>query len=60
MARGNGVIVKGGLGAVLVLCEENKNDYNIAACKMVVVDGEKIKANIWYRLVDGELTEVKE
>ena len=59
VARGNGVMVKGGLGAVLVIAEENDNSYDIKAWKAVVVDGENIKADTWYKLVDGELKEVK-
>ena len=60
VARGNGVMVKGGLGSLLVIAEESTNDYGIAAWKAVVVDGEKVKADIWYLLEDGELKEVKE
>ncbi|MDE6397789.1 MAG: hypothetical protein K2L51_00550, partial [Clostridiales bacterium] len=59
-ARGNGVKVKGGLGAVLVLVEENQHNYNIAAWKAFVVDGDTYKADTFYQLVDGEITEVKE
>ena len=58
-ARGNGCRVKGGLGAVLVIAEENSGDYNIAAWKAVVVDGKTIKADTWYKLKDGELVEEK-
>ena len=60
VARGNGVKVKGGLGAVLVIAEENKNDYDIKEWKAVVVDGEIIKADTWYKLVDGEFKEVEQ
>ena len=58
VARGTDVKVKGGLGAVLVLCEEAKDDYKVAAYKVEVVDGERIKADTWYRLQDGEFEEV--
>ena len=60
VARGNGVMVKGGLGSLLVIAEESTNNYDIAAWKAVVVDGEKVKADTWYQLKDGELKEVKE
>jgi hypothetical protein len=60
VARGNGVMVKGGLGSLLVIAEESTNNYDITAWKSVIVDGEKIKADTWYQLVDGELKEVKE
>ena len=57
VARGNGVRVKGGLGAVLVLCEEETGNYKVASYKVEVVDGERIKANTWYALVNGEFKE---
>ena len=60
VVRGNDVMVKGGLGAVLVIVEENRIGYNIKEWKAVVVDGDNIKADTWYRLVDGELVEVEE
>ena len=57
VARGNGVKVKGCMGAVLVIAEEKKDSYDILNWKAVVVDGEKIKADTWYMLKDGELVE---
>ncbi len=60
VARGNNVRVKGGLGAILVIAEENESDYDIKHWKAVVVDGENIKADTWYKLEDGELVEVTE
>lgn len=60
VARGNNVKVKGGLGAILVVVEEEPNNYNIKNWKATVVDGGKIKPNIWYRLKDGDFTEVEE
>ena len=57
VARGNGVRVRGGMGAILVIAEENVSDYDIAEWKAVVVDGEKIKPDTWYKLEDGELVE---
>ena len=57
VARGNGVKVKGGLGAVLVLAEENTSNYKVAAYKVEIVDGKRIKADTWYKLVDGEFKE---
>ena len=60
VARGNNVKVKGGLGAILVVVEEEPNNYNIKNWKSTVVDGKKIKPNIWYRLKDGNFTEVEE
>ena len=58
VARGNNVKVRGGLGAVLVIAEENDSDYEIKEWKVAVVDGERIKADTWYQLKDGEFQEV--
>ena len=60
VARGNNVRVKGGLGAILVIAEENETDFDIKHWKAVVVDGENIKADTWYKLEDGELVEESE
>ena len=60
VARGNDVKVKGGIGAILVICEENKNNYDIKEWKAAVVDGEVIKADTWYCLKNGEFAEVEE
>ena len=57
VARGNGVQVKGGLGALLVIAEENNWDYEIKAWKAVIVDGETVKADTWYKLENGVLVE---
>ena len=58
MARGNNVQVKGGIGAILVIAEEKEDTYDIVDWKAVVVDGEVVKADTWYRLENGELVEV--
>ena len=61
VARGNGNKVRGGIGSVLVLVEENMNNCEIKHWKAEVVDGERIKANTWYRLDEhGEFQEVTE
>ena len=60
VARGNDVKVKGGLGAILVIAEEERKSYNISKWKAVVVDGERIKADTWYKLKDGEFVECGE
>lgn len=56
-ARGGAPMARGGMGAVLVLVEEPSDSYNIAHWKAVEVDGKTVKANTWYRLVDGKLVE---
>ena len=58
LVRGNSVRARGGIGAILVICEENVDDFNIREWKAVVVDGETVKADTWYKLKDGELVEV--
>ena len=58
VARGNNVQVKGGIGAILVIAEEMEDTYDIVDWKAVVVDGEIVKADTWYRLENGELVEV--
>ena len=58
-ARGNNCRVKGGLGALLVIAEEETDDYNIASWKAKVVDGEKIKADTWYCIKNGRFVECK-
>jgi len=56
--------VKGGLGCILVArnieynYKTNRNEVTDWAC--AIVDGEKIKADTWYHLVDGELKEVEQ
>ena len=57
--RGNGVKIRGGLGALLVCAIENVRNYDIVDWKAVVVDGERIKADTWYTVKNGELEEVK-
>ena len=55
--RGNGCRVKGGIGAILVIAEENEYDSDIKEWKAFVVDGEKIKADTYYTLTHGEIVE---
>ena len=55
--RGNGCKVKGGIGAILVIAEENEYDSQIKEWKVFVVDGQKIKADTYYTLKNGEIVE---
>ena len=59
LVRGNDVKIKGGLGAVLVICEENETNWDIKEWLAFVVDGAEIKADTWYKLVDGKLVEAE-
>lgn len=47
---------KGAKGCWLVLTERDAY-WHILCVKAAEVDGVKIKADTWYRLVDGEFTE---
>ncbi len=59
VARGNNVKVKGGLGAILVIAEENSHNYDVKDWASTIVDGEKIKADTWYKLENGEFVETE-
>ena len=56
-ARGDDCKAKGGLGAILVLAEENTYNFEIKEWKVEVVDGERIKPDVWYTLKNGEFAE---
>ena len=60
VARGNNVRVKGGIGSVLVIAEENENDCSIKEFSTAIVDGNDIKADTWYKLENGKLVEAYE
>ena len=60
VARGYGVKVKGGIGAVLVIAEEKEDSYDIKDWMAVEVDGVNVKADTWYEMKNGKLTECKE
>lgn len=61
LARGINVKVRGKLGAILVLVEEDKcSRGDIKDWRAFVVDGENYKPNTWYQLKDGEVVEVQE
>ena len=52
---------KAGLNSIIVLSEWKaiKGKYTPVCVKAEIVDGNRIKANTWYKLVDGEFTEVE-
>ena len=56
IVTGKGSKARGALGNWLVLTERDE-DWHILGVQAVKVDGEKVKADTWYRLVNGELTE---
>ena len=54
--------VKGRIGCAIVCAERgywNGETYPIKAICAAVVDGEKIKADTWYTVKDGEFVEVE-
>ena len=56
-ARGITPRVRGGIGAVLVLGQEDEDTGRLTHWKAVTVDDKDIKACVWYTLKDGELAE---
>ena len=60
LVRSDNVKIKGGMGAVLVICVEHCDSYDIKEWKSFVVDGETIKPDTFYTLKNGELVEVSE
>ena len=56
----NGAKAKAGLRSVIVLTEWEwiGDDYSPVAVKAEIVDGERIKADTWYTLKNGEFVEV--
>ena len=62
MAIGYDSKAKGSLGCFIVLAEWKKSDgeYHITDVKSAKVDGEKIKPDTFYKLINGEFVESKE
>ena len=53
---------KAGIGSAIVIVERgefNGKTYPLINIKAAIVDGEKIKADTWYELRNGEFREVK-
>lgn len=60
LAAGYGCKAKGAIGCWIVLAERgewNGDTYPIKEVKAFEVDGEKVKADTWYMLVNGQLKE---
>ena len=52
---------KAGLGSAIVIAERgdwNGETYPLINIRAAIVDGEKIKADTWYTLINGEFVEV--
>lgn len=50
---------RGAIGCAIVLVERRESDNSLLAIHSAIVDGEKIKADTWYTLRDGELVEAE-
>lgn len=50
---------KAGMNSVIVLTEWERigNEYKPVSVKAEIVDGERIKPDTWYKLIDGEFVE---
>lgn len=62
LAAGISCKAKGRIGCAICCIERGKwngETFPIVAVKAAIVDGEKIKADTWYRLENGEFVEVK-
>ena len=57
LVRGNNVKIRGGIGAILTIAEENNNNFDIKEWKSFVIDGETFKPDTWYTLKDGSIVE---
>lgn len=57
----NSTKAKGGIRSVIILTEWARvgDEYTPVAVKAEIVDGERIKADTWYALKDGEFVEVE-
>ena len=51
---------KGKIGSILVIALENDGDFEIKDFAVGIVDGEKIKADTWYKAENGRLVEAGE
>jgi hypothetical protein len=49
---------KGAIGCWLVLTERDE-DWHILGMQCVKVDGETVKTDTWYKLVDGKVQEAE-
>ena len=53
----------GSVGNAIVCCERGEwdgNTYPLLSICSAIVDGERIKADTWYTVKNGEFVEVKE
>ena len=62
ICSGKGSMVKAEIGSWITLVEYKWDDFNgqftIVCVKTEYVDGERIKANTWYKLINGKFVEI--
>ena len=58
--RGDEVMIRGGMGAMLTIAVESKTSLDIVAWKSFVIDGKTYKPDVWYTLRNGEIVEAEE
>ena len=62
IVTGSNSMAKAGIGSAIVVVERgefNGKTYPLLNIKAAIVDGEKIKADTWYELRNGEFREVR-
>ena len=47
------------MGALLVCAVERDNSFDVKTWAAAIVDGEKIKADTWYTVENGQFVEAK-
>ena len=57
--RGEEVMIRGGMGAMLTIAVESKMSFNIVAWKSFVIDGETYKPDVWYTIRNGEIVKAE-
>ena len=63
LVTGRNSKAKASIGSAIVIVERGEWDgktYPMLGIKAAIVDGKKIKADTWYKIVDGEFVEVEE
>lgn len=63
LAAGYNNKAKASLGSAICVCERgewNGETYSLIAIKAAIIDGETLKPNTWYKLINGEFVEVIE
>ena len=57
--RGEGVKIKGGMGALIVCAVERCDSFEVKTWAAAIVDGNNIKADTWYTVENGKFVEAE-